>query len=247
VNARCPSDLALESHLLAPERSSVAAHLGLCDRCRGRLARMQEQGEEFRRFVFPATVQAVEDAAARRRPRLAFLFAPAGALAAAAAALLLVLGVRAPEGPSADYVGLKGGGGVGLAAYVSGDGGARSVEDGAAIPASAALRFKVGPAGDCWLWILSLDAKGQVSRIYPPKDAAVENRPAGPVPGGAVLDGEPGPERLFAVCAPPAMAWGDVRASVPAGAGPQAVREARALAGPLARARQSTLLLEKQP
>jgi hypothetical protein len=226
MTARCPSDLALESHLLG-------------------IARMQEDGEDFRRFVFPATVEAVEDAAARRRPRLTFLFAPAGALAAVAAALLVFVKTQGPEGPPPDYVGTKGTG-IGLAAYVNEPDGARPLEDGAAVPASAALRFKVSPHGECFLWILSLDAKGQISRIYPPKGAPVETRASGPVPGGAVLDGEPGPERLFAVCAPASMSWSDVRAAAPAAAGPEAVRSARALGGPLARAEQSTLLVEKR-
>jgi hypothetical protein len=102
-------------------------------------------------------------------------------------------------------------------------------------------------AQECFLWILSVDAKGQVSRIYPPKGVPPEARGAGTVPGGAVLDGEPGPERLFAVCAPPAMAWGEVRAAAPAAAGPDDVRGARALGGPLAGAMQATLLVEKRP
>jgi hypothetical protein len=246
VTARCPSDLALESHLLSPERSPVAPHLDLCDRCRGRIARMKAEGEEFRRFVFPATVDAVEEAAVRRRPRLGWLFAPAGAFAAVAAALLVFVRTQGPQGPSADYTGIKGTG-IGLAAYVNGPEGARALEDGASVPASAALRFSVKPAGDCFLWILSLDAKGQVSRIYPAKGAEAEKRVSGPVPGGAVLDGEPGPERLFAVCAPAAMSWADVRAAVPASSGPGAVREARTLGGPLASAAQSTLLVEKRP
>jgi hypothetical protein len=246
VTARCPSDLALESHLLAPDRSPVAPHLDLCDRCRGRIARMQKEGEEFRRFVFPATVGAVEEAALPRRVGFRWLFAPAGAFAAVAAALLVFVRTQGPEGPSADYLGTKGTG-IGLAAYVNGPDGARALEDGAAVPASAALRFSVNPAGDCFLWILSLDAKGQVSRIYPPKGADVEKRASGPVPGGAVLDGEAGPERLFAVCAPASMSWSDVRAAAPAAGGPEAVRQARALGGPLAGAAQSTLLVEKRP
>jgi hypothetical protein len=246
VTARCPSDLALEAHLLAPGRSEAAPHLDVCDRCRARVARMQAEGEEFRRFVFPATVEAVESAAGRRRPRLAFVFGPVGALAAMAAALLVFVRTQAPDGPDTGYVGAKGGG-VGLAAFVNGEGGARPLEDGAVVPAAAALRFRVSPAAECFLWILSVDAKGQVSRIYPPKGVPPEPRGAGTVPGGAVLDGEGGPERLFAVCAPPAMGWGEIKAAAPAATGPEAVREARALGGPLAGAHQSTLLLEKRP
>jgi hypothetical protein len=246
VNARCPSDLALELYLLEPERSPLVPHLGACERCRARIAAMGEQGEEFRRFVFPATVDAVQDAAAPPRRRFAFVLGPISAFAAMAAALLVFVRSQ-PSGPAPDYLGAKGNG-VGFTAFVNDPDGARPLEDGARVPASAALRFKVSPAGDCFLWILSVDAKGQISRLYPPKGISPERRPAGPVPGGAVLDGEPGPERLFAVCAPEAMAWTDVRrAAERAAAGPDAVRHASALGDPLAAAAQSTLLVEKRP
>jgi hypothetical protein len=246
VTARCPSDLALELHLVEPQRSQLAGHLEGCELCRARLARMGEQGEEFRRFVFPATVDAVQDAAQPRRRRFAFVLGPLSAVAAMTAALLIF--VRSQSGPAPDYLGAKGSGGVGFVAFVNEGEGVRPLEDGAAVPASAALRFKVSPGSDCFLWILSVDEKGQISRIYPPKGTPPDRRGAGPVPGGAVLDGEAGPERLFAVCAPEAMAWGDVRrAAERAAAGPDAVRHASALGEPLAKAAQSTLLLEKRP
>jgi hypothetical protein len=247
VTARCPSDLALETHLLAPERSALAVHLDACESCRARIERMNELGDEFRRYVFPATVDKVQDAAAPRRPRLALVFGPIGGFAAMAAALALFVRTQAPDGPPADYVGVKGGG-VGFTAFVNDQGAARPLEDGALVPASAALRFAVRPAGDCFLWIMSVDAKGQISRIYPPKDASVSKRAAGPVPGGAVLDGEAGPERLFAVCAPEAMAWSEVkRAAQGAASGAETVRRTSSLGEPLAQAAQATLLIEKHP
>jgi hypothetical protein len=246
VTARCPSDLALEAHLLEPERSPLATHLGACPRCQARLAAMNEQGEEFRRFVFPATVEAVEEAAERRRPRLAFLFAPVGAFAALTAALLVFVKTQDGAGPSAGYVGVKGDA-VHFTAFVNAEDGARPLEDGAVVPASAALRFQVSASQDCFLWILSVDAKGNVSRLYPPKGTPPTRHAAGPVPGGAVLDGQAGPERLYAVCAPETMVWNDVRRSAPRAEGPDTVRRARALGEPLAGAVQSTLLVEKRP
>jgi hypothetical protein len=232
VTARCPSDPVLESFLLEPGRADTGAHVDSCARCQARLAAMREQGEEFRRFVFPATVEAVEDAARRRRPRLAFLFAPVGAFAALAAALLVFVRVQGGGGPPPDYVGAKGSD-VHFVAFVSADGGVRALEDGAVVPPSAALRFQVSAKQGCYLWIMSVDAKGQVSRLYPPKGTP-------PTP--------PGPERLYAVCAPPAMAWSEVRRAAEApSTGPESVRAARALGEPLAGALQSTLLLEKRP
>lgn len=246
MTARCPSDLALEAFLLQPERSPLREHLDACAPCRTRVARMEAEGEEFRRFVFPATVAAIEEAARPRRSRWAFLLAPVGALAVAAAALLVVR--TGPAAPPADYVGTKGGGGGGLAlgVYVGAEDGARLVVDGDPVPAAGALRFKVTAASPCRLWIVSVDGAGQVSRLFPPEGDRAEPRGAGEVPGGARLDGQVGPERLFAVCAGEAHGWDDVRrAASAAGAGPDAVRRAHALGAPLADAPQSTLLVEK--
>src|SRR5262249_40688447 len=114
-----PSDLKLERHLVDPERSAIASHLGECERCRERLSEMQKQGEDFRRCVYPATLDAVS------RPRFGrwralWLLAPAAGLAA----VLLV----ARPGPTSDYVGSKGGP-LTLTAYASLPSGARPVND----------------------------------------------------------------------------------------------------------------------
>ena len=241
-----PSDLALEAFLLEPDRSPLAPHVETCSSCAARVARMREEGEEFRRVVFPRTVDAVQDATEKRRFRWRLVLAPAGALAAAVA---IVLAVRTP-GPPDDYeYGVKGTG-MALAVFVNAGEGTRAVPDGAAVPASAALRFKVQPAAGCWLWIMSVDESGEISRLYPPKGTPPDRRAPGPVPGGAVLDGQPGPERIYAVCAPTQeMAWNEVKAAaaVVATGGPDRVRSARGLGGSLAGAYQASLLLEKRP
>jgi hypothetical protein len=247
--ATCPSDLALELFLLERDRSPVAGHVGGCRACAQRLASMQEEGDEFRRTVFPHTVDAVEDAMAKRPFEWRRLFAPAGFALAAAAALLVT--VRTPTGPPSDYeYGVKGTG-LALGVFVNGGEGARSVTDGAAVPASAALRFKVQPSTDhCCLWIMSVDGKGEVSRIYPPEGRPQSDHIAGPVPGGAVLDGVPGPERIYAVCVPDDdMNWTQVKAAAShvASGGEAAVRGAEKLGGPLEKASQATMLLEKRP
>jgi hypothetical protein len=244
MTPRCPSDLALELFMLQPERSPESGHVADCTSCASRLARMREEGDEFRQFVFPRTVEAVEDAMEKRRFRFhwAFVLAPLGAAAAIALAVLV------PSGPPKDYeYGVKGTG-MALAVYVNGSQGAAAVPDGAVVPATAALRFKVQPASDCWLWIISVDANGVVSQLYPPKGAMPDRRAAGTVPGGAVLDGQPGPERIFALCAPSqTTTWAEVKAaaSVALG-GPERVRSARSLGGSLSGAKQASLLLEKK-
>jgi hypothetical protein len=245
----CPSDLALEAHLLEPAASALAPHLAGCAACADRLAAMERQGEDFRRFVYPATVGRVEEAAARgRRPW--WILAPAPVLAAAALAVVLLR----PTGPADDYLGVKGApGGLGLTVFTHGDSGARPLADGAHLPAHAAVRFRIRSARPCRLYLLSVDPGGQVSRLHPsfadaPQADAAE-LPAGEhdLPGGALLDGKAGPERFYAVCAG-ALAWPEVEELTrsAAGGGPEAVRRGAALEGAAAKLPQASVLLEKE-
>lgn len=245
MTARCPSDLALERHLLDPAASPHLAHVEACPPCRARVARMQAEGEDFRRFVFPATVDQVEAAAARPRRRwFPLVLAPAGALVAIAAALLLV--VRAPPGPPPGYVGTMGGP-ITLAAFTGGAEGVHALADGEVVPAAAALRFKVR-AKDCSLWVLSVDGAGAVTRLFPAEGGPAVPPPGGELPGGAVLDGIAGPERLYAVCGDEPLPWADVEraARAAAGGGAERVRAGGRLDLP-EHASQATLLLEKRP
>jgi anti-sigma factor RsiW len=86
-----PSELAMEAYLLDPERSSVTEHLGGCEMCKSRLARMEKEGEDFRRFVLPATLDKVVEANTRRRFSLNGWMMAVPALAAAAALAVVVL------------------------------------------------------------------------------------------------------------------------------------------------------------
>jgi hypothetical protein len=253
--SRCPSDLALEAFLLDPKRSSLTPHVDACNDCRIRVARMESEGEDFRRFVFPATVEAVEEAMTPRHRRLFSWLMPVGGLVAAAAALMLVVRIQqpsrptlSPDEPPPGYIGLRGPK-MSLAVFVGGERGATAVTDGAVVPANAQLRFKVRPAPDCKLWIVSVDVSGQVFRLYPATGEASVVSEAGALPGGAVLDGTGGPERIYAVCAPEPLPFGTVErsAKAAAGGGAEKVRKAGELQGLPASASQATLLLEKKP
>ncbi|MFO0584691.1 MAG: DUF4384 domain-containing protein [Anaeromyxobacter sp.] len=249
---RCPSELDLERHLRAP-LPAVAAHLEACDRCRAREAWAREAEATFRREVFPATVDAVVEATRPRRARWALLLVPA---LAAAAAVVVVLPERAVQParelePPPGYVGPKGG--LALAVYADQPGGARAVPDAAAVAATAGLRFEVRPPRPCHLWLASLDAAGQVSRLHPAAGGPVLVDGDVVLPGGAVLDGRPGPERLYAVCTPEPVAFDAVAAAVRAAAAegradPEAsVRAARELGGLPKGSLVTTVLLEKRP
>lgn len=247
MTARCPSDLALEKHLADPAGAGLQPHLDACARCRARVAEMERQGEAFRQFVFPATVAAVE-AAAADRPAWDWRrwLAPLPALAAAAAVLLAV----GPGSPPEDYLGTKGGGSMGLAVFLQGPAGARPARDGEVVPAAASVRFRVRPSRPCRLWVVSVDAAGQVSRIFPAEgDGGVEVARATELPGGAVLDGQAGPERFLALCAPDAVPWALVERAVRGALAPgaAAVRGLRAVPGLPAGTAQDSVLLEKRP
>src|SRR6202011_1201758 len=117
-----PSDLKLERHLLDPGQSQIGDHVSGCELCQGRLLAMRQQGEDFRRFVYPATLHEVSRP--RWRPRQAlWLLAPAAGLAT-------VLLVTRP-GPPADYVGSQGQP-LELTVYVARDSSAHALAGGAA-------------------------------------------------------------------------------------------------------------------
>jgi hypothetical protein len=236
-----PSALALEAHLLEPSRSGLGAHLLGCERCRARVARMEKDGEDFRRFVLPATLDAVVERQVRpRRPWLALV-----ALAPAAAAALVFLLVRS-GGPGDDYIGTKGG--LALAVYSAGPSGVEAVRDGAELPAKSALRFRVQPPRPCHLSIASVDETGQISRIYPPEGAGGQRFDAGPVPGGAVLDGKVGLERFYAVCSQEPVPFSRIEAAIRSAVvpGAQSVRRGGALFGLPAESSQATVLVQKR-
>jgi hypothetical protein len=253
MTAACPSDLALEGYLFEPGSSDCSSHVEGCECCQSRLTRMRREGEEFARFVYPATVEAVERAAERRRVDwrrlLAFFALP---LATAAAAVLIAFRPAGDAGKLAlddTRTQIKGGGGgIGLTVFLGAAGGARMVLDGDAVPASAALRFKVQPSASCWLWLASVDGSGNVSRLFPSsgEDGARIGR-GGPLPGGALLDGRAGPERIFAFCAPGPTQWTQVERALRSalGSGEPAVRSRRVIPGLPDGTSQDSVLIHK--
>jgi hypothetical protein len=238
----CPSDLKLEGYLMNAALSEAAPHVAVCERCRARLRQMEREGEDFRRFVYPATIGALQG-----RPPLRWLglSAPAAALAAAAAVVLM-----ARSGPPDDYSGTKGAA-LKLTVYAGSSAGARALDDREAVPASASLRFRVQPSAPCRLAIVSVDDGGQVSRLFPAAgEVGVNVAQPQALPGGAVLDGRAGLERIYAVCTPAPLPLSlleeAVRAAAPArGAG--SIRTAGPLRGLPQGSAQTTLLLEKLP
>lgn len=242
--ARCPSDLALERHLLEPGTSPLRSHLAGCASCQARLEEMNRQAEAFHRYVYPATVEAVEEAAAaHRRRRLRWLILGPALAAAVATVLFLVR----PAAPPSDGDGATGG--LAITVLVDEGSGARPVRSGEAVAAASSLRFRVEAASACRLWILSLDATGEFTRLYPGEGtggAAVSG--AAEIPESAVLDGQAGPARIVAICTPGPAKWRALAAQLKGGAaaGEAFVRARPNSAALPAGARLASVLLEKR-
>ena len=238
-----PSELALEAYLLDRETSKAARHVEGCEHCRARLARMEREGEDFRRFVLPATLDAVLEKNAPQK-RKAWIWLIGLAPVAAAAAIFVAIH---PGEPPEGYVGEKGG--MSLVAYLGAPGGAKAVVDGQVVKPGSALRFSVAPRAHCNLWVVSVDESGQISRIYPADgEGGAPVSKQGPLPGGAVLDGRAGLERFYGVCSPAPLLYEEVTKSVRAAIrGPEDVRKGPGLPGLPKGTRQVSLVVEKRP
>lgn len=242
---RCASELALEAYLLDPEKAGIQLHLESCGICRARLSRMEREGEEFRAFVHPRTLDRILAGHGSRRTgwrRWFPVLVPAGGIAAAVAALLLV----SPEPPS-DYLGAKGAP-LAMRIWVGDAEGALEVADGGNVPLGSRLRFQVAAGSPCRLWLVSVDARGEVSRLYPAQgDGAGDLNGVATLPGGVALDDVAGPERLFAVCSTDALPLEAVERATRDAAvgGAEALRRSPRLEGLPAGTRQATLLVEK--
>ncbi|HKD40886.1 MAG TPA: DUF4384 domain-containing protein [Myxococcaceae bacterium] len=244
MTARCPSDFALEAHLLTHGHADCSPHVEHCAHCQARLVRMEQEGSEFHRSVFPATIDKV--LAARRQVR-PFWARPALWLPAAGIAASIFLIVRT-AGPGSDYVGLKGRA-IELSVFAKDSGPVKSISDGALVAADAELRFKFRTEQPCRLWVISVDSSGEVSRLYPAEGADGELA-AGTteLPGGAFLDGKAGPERLFAICTAGGLSFDEVAKAArrTIQLGEPSVRAAKSITGLPSGTLQTTLLLEKR-
>jgi len=238
----CPQDLDLERALAGePAFAATVTHAATCGSCAARLAWMREAADLFARRVLPATRDAVAQKLARPPWWRRWLPVVVPVAAAATWAVVLLPALRPPP----DYVGAKGAGvpaPLQLQVFVDRAGKAAEVHTGDRVHPGDGLRFVVD-APDREVVLVSVDARGEVSRLVPGGSARVPQ--TGIVPGGSVLDGVLGPERIFAVELQPGMDVSRIEAAVRAAVaqgGEQAVREAGAL--PVA-APQGTVLLEK--
>ncbi len=240
MTARCPSELRLEEYLLAPASSGVAAHVEGCAACSARVAEMRDEGAHFQQYVFPATVDAVVEAAQPRQSGWFRWLFPAAAVAAAAAVFL----VR-PVSPEAELAarGEK----LTLEVFTQAQDGLQPVSNGGLVPPGQPIQFRVTSTVPCRLKVVAVDCEGRVSVLHPPPgEEAVAVTASGSLPGTAVLAGDEGPERIYALCAPeplPMLALA-ARLTDQSAGDDDRVRRAGRLAGLPRGTLQATLLVE---
>jgi hypothetical protein len=253
----CPSDFALEESLLDDD-SEAGRHVATCPLCAQRLGEMEVQRQHFRRVVRPHTIDAILARAPTTRPAASWKVWMASLASVSALAAVLIVMTPGAETRPVPTEHAKGGPSSQpaspapspfvLSVFAGSHGVVHPVADGDEIPAGAELRFRVGTPHACWLTIASLDDKGAVSHLYP-AGAPAFSVPGGnaELQGGALLDGVPGAERLFAVCTPAPVAPEELSRAIQSSVTPSSMAHA---APPLALPDgtvQSTLLLRKGP
>jgi hypothetical protein len=241
----CPTDLDLEGHLQVPDLR-VQAHVAACRRCTALLTESRVAGERFEREIAPYHLQRVLRALEAEPPRQGFLtrFRPlaVGFAAVAIAGLAGVVAVQRPTAPVDPQLpfGPKG---DGLQVFLRHGEDVKAARDGNPVAPGDLLRFTVIPPGPRFVLVFSVDARGAISRLHD-ADEAIDLPTT--LPGSAMLDSVPGPERVFAVFSTRHLAWSEVERAV--GAALPAPSEA-AVRGlhtlPLVGDEQATLLLER--
>jgi len=240
ISSRCPSDLALEQHLLRAD-PRISLHVRDCPRCTRWMEAAQKAGDEFEANGRPLIARALASVP-ERQSRLGFLI-PALTVSAVAMSALLLLWHRQDPVPALAVKGSE------LTLFVRKGEQVVAVADGQQVRAGDALRFFVAPESSCFVWVVSLDARGQLSRLAP-ADGDLPLRVEKPMllPGGAVLDETAGPERFYALMSDTPVPWSAVERAFAEATG-QERGEALVRSGPvpsLRGVRQATLVLERE-
>jgi hypothetical protein len=170
-------DLALRRHrageALGPEGPAIVAHASACPECRTRLRALDDEQRRFEQAIsFDRFAAGVERAArgsapaARRRIPLVAMVAPVLAMAAA---LALVVTFR----PKTPETRIKGG--AGMTVRIAGTDGQRDARVDGAEPLAAGERLRVGyaPGEHAFVLSLSIDARGEVTPLYPERGASL--------------------------------------------------------------------------
>lgn len=170
-------DLALRRHRagesLGPDGAAIAAHASACPECRARLRAFDDEQRRFEQEIsfdrFAAGVERAARGSSRRATRRLPLAAVVAPALAVAAALALVVTFR----PKAPETRIKGG--AGMTVRIAGAAGQRNARVDGAERLATGERLRVGytPGEHAYVLSLSIDARGEVTPLYPEQGASL--------------------------------------------------------------------------
>lgn len=176
--AQHPGDLELRRRR-AGELNSAALlaideHVAVCPACRARLRALDDEQRRFEETIsfdrFAAGVERAARAPIRRAPARAWIYSAV----AMAAGVAIFVSVERPAG-SPPPAGVRIKGGAGMTVRVAGAAGQRTARVDASEPLAAGERLRIGyqPGGHRYLLSLSIDARGEVTPLYPEAGASL--------------------------------------------------------------------------
>jgi hypothetical protein len=225
------------------ELRRVEAHTARCPICSEQRDAHRASVQRFGDQVLARTAPAVRSRLAPRSRRRWW----AGALVLSAAAALLWLR-RGPDDDLGTSTALRFKGPGSLQIFARRQGRVFPVAAGTVLAPGDAIRFFLHPSGLDHVIVGSVDGAGKANIYYPYGGARSARLDPGrrlEVPGSIILDGAPGPERVFAVFSRAPLAADQVRAALAAVAagGEAAIRSSRTL--PLPDTSQASVQFEK--
>jgi hypothetical protein len=206
--AQHPGELELRrrwaAELTSAAQLAIDEHVAACPGCRGRLRALDDEQRRFEQTIsfdrFAAGVERAARAPARRAPSRAWAYSAM----AMAAGVAIVVSVQRPSG-SPPPPGVRVKGGAGMTVRVAGAAGQRTARVDSSEPLASGERLRIGyqPGGHRYLLSLSIDARGEVTPLYPEAGASlpVSSGPAEAtryLPDSLELTGS-GLERIFVV------------------------------------------------
>lgn len=207
----------------AEEAAAMQSSLQGCADCRARYDRLAEAQAGFLDSVRPelesaAILARLEAPAAAPPSKLAARWYErlGGGLVPALMAAVLLLAVApvaldlgAPEPPTTRQKG----GGVGLVMFVKDGAGIHRGADGERLRQGDQVQFRYSAGGHRHLFVLSVDARGVLSPLYPEdptESISVEAEGTHVLEGSVILDDAVGPERIFAIFSDGPVTFGEL-------------------------------------
>ncbi|MBK7862826.1 MAG: hypothetical protein IPJ65_30310 [Archangiaceae bacterium] len=226
-------DLLLMSALTGDRQAEAKTHLDGCALCQKRWSELNEDKARFEQFVFPRTLQKLEQRLAvpslveRLRAGWLMLVPAAGAVVVASLAAAVWLGGRSPS-DDAPYIGIKGGPTLEVVALRP-EMGQFPVKPTTVLHPKDKIRFVVNGAGSKYLMIASRDGAGAFTVYHPfgaEQSAAVDEGRV-EIPRSVELDDTLGSERLVAVFSDSPISASAVKTALDSSPGDPKIEKAR--------------------